>query len=267
MPPSITPQRAHQLFALVNSRLCCPASSPAPCIPFLFPDDGCWGRAHEMCRLMIADGAQPEKVWIYGNLQVQSRNKPDCVVRWGWHVAPTLQVNTGSAVETWVVDPSLFAEPVRQSTWFGVQGDPSAQLVPSAASVFYRSSSGWTQDDPTYTRTNEVLETYRRELRLRSASASGPPPYFNCMVRPAGVQFFGTLAARQTHTWFSWGWNPAWDVLWSVMPLTPCPGGPQLELRVKTERANSTQSTYWLTVTNLTGDAVRFEGRYDVVAY
>ena len=87
MPPAVAPQRARQLFDLVNSRLCCPASAPAPCIPFLYPDDGCWARAHEMCRLMIAAGAQPEKVWIYGTpppflpLKVSSQNKPNCLVQ------------------------------------------------------------------------------------------------------------------------------------------------------------------------------------------
>lgn len=264
--PAVSPARARQLFALVNSRTCCPASATAPCIPYLYPDDGCWGRAHEMCRLMLADGASPNKVWIYGSLTVQSRNKPNCVVNWGWHVAPTLEVNTGTTVETWVVDPSLFAEPVPRATWAGVQGDPGAQLVPTGPEVFYRSSGGWVQHDPSYTETNNVLETYRNQLRLRTASSAGPPPYLNCMVLPPRVQFFGTLAARQTHTWFTWGWNAAWDVIWTVMPLTPCPGGPQVELKTKVERTGST-CTYWLTVTNVTGEAVRFEARYDVVAY
>src|ERR1700682_3926741 len=110
MPPPVSIQRAQQLSPLVRARLCCPASAPAPCIPFLYPDDGCWARAHEMCRLMIADGAQPEKVWIYGNLRVNSQNKPNCLVDWGWHVAPTLQVNTGGGIQTWVIDPSLFPQ-------------------------------------------------------------------------------------------------------------------------------------------------------------
>lgn len=47
--PELAPvslQRANELFNLVNAQLCCPASAAAPCIPFLYPDDGCWGRAH-----------------------------------------------------------------------------------------------------------------------------------------------------------------------------------------------------------------------------
>src|SRR2546425_191015 len=51
----VTPQQAQQLFALVASQ---------SYIPFKYPDNGCWGRAHEMCRLIIASAVQPRKVWI-----------------------------------------------------------------------------------------------------------------------------------------------------------------------------------------------------------
>jgi hypothetical protein len=268
MPPAVTPQRAQQLFNLVNARLCCPASCPAPCIPFLYPDDGCWGRAHEMCRLMIADGSQPEKVWIYGNLRVSSQNKPDCVVRWGWHVAPTLQVAAGAGVQTWVIDPSLFTGPVTQAAWFSVQGDPNAVLEPSPANVFYRGRGGaGTQFDPSYTETNTVLTRYRNNLKLRAASAEGPPPYFACMVKPAGVQWFGSIGPNQSRRWFTWGWSPSSHIIWTVMPLTPCPGAPQLTWKTQVERANANQCTYWIIVTNLTGDPVKFEGRYDVLRW
>lgn len=268
MPPAVTPQRAQQLFDVVNARLCCPASAPAPCIPFLFPDDGCWGRAHEMCRLMRAEGAQPEKVWIYGSLRVNSANKPDCVVEWGWHVAPTLQVSTASGVQTWVIDPSLFPGPVERATWKGVQGDPGAVLEPSTADIFQRSQGGgWTTTDPTYVQTNDVLRHYRDLLRLRSASAAGPPPYFACMSKPAGVQWFGSIGPNQTASWFTFGWPATAHIIWTVMPLTPCRGAPQLTWKVRVERANATQCTYWIAVTNLTSDPVKFEGRYDVLKW
>ncbi len=264
----VTPQRARQLFDLCNARVCCPGSASAPCIPFVFPDDGCWGRAHEMCRLMIADGAQPEKVWIYGSLRVDSQNKPNCVVTWGWHVAPTLQVSTGGGVQTWVVDPSLFPEPVERSVWAGVQGDPGALLVPSGPEIFYRSrDGGYIDTDPTYAQTNQVLADYRNALRLRSASSDGPPPYFACTPQAPRVQWRGSLGPNQTQTWFTWGWGAAWHVLWTVMPLTSCPGGPQLRWKVQVERANATQCTYWIKVTNLTSDPVKFEGRYDVLSW
>ena len=129
---------------------------------------------------MISAGEQPEKVWIYGRLQVNTRNNPNCVVRWGWHVAPTLQVSTDAGAEMQVIDPSLFLNPVTEAQWKGVQGDATATLVGTDASVFYRSSTGEIETDPTYAQTAQVLATYRLQLKLRSSSSLGPPPYRNC---------------------------------------------------------------------------------------
>ena len=260
--PIVTLARAQQLFALCNGQICCPCSAPSPCIPFLYPDNGCWARAHEMCRLMIADGAQPEKVWIRGQLRVNSSNKPNCLVQWAWHVAPTLQVNINGSPQTYVIDPSLCNEPVPLAAWKGIQGDPNASLTPSGADQYW--PSGGT--DPNYSQTATDLTTHRNLLKLRSASSDGPPPYTSCMVRPPGTQWFGLIEGNQTQLWFSWGWPAGAHVLWHVMPLTPCPGGAQLTWDVAVERANGSQATYWITVTNRSADRVRFAGRYDTVS-
>ncbi len=170
--------RAQQIFDAMNATSCDPLTVPAPCIPFMYPDDGCWGRAHEMARLMINMGENPKKVWIQGGLQVSTRNKPNCVVNWGWHVAPTLCVRGPGFFQNqdMVIDPSLFTTPVSKATWKGVQGDPSATLTDSAASIFYLWGN---QTDPTYTQTNTVLANYRLQLLNRSIQ-HGPPPYANC---------------------------------------------------------------------------------------
>jgi hypothetical protein len=42
-PPSVSPQRAQELFDQMLGQSCDPKSAAAPCIPFLYPDDGCWG--------------------------------------------------------------------------------------------------------------------------------------------------------------------------------------------------------------------------------
>jgi hypothetical protein len=170
--------KAQQAFDAMNATSCDPTTVPAPCIPFLYPDDGCWGRAHEMCRLMIAMGLSPKKVWIQGSLHVVSANKPDCNVYWGWHVAPTLCVRTSLfRTKTMVIDPALFPNPVDISTWKGKQGDPGAVLTESEAEIFYLFSNS---TDPTYSQTNTVLSTYRLYLQNRTIQY-GPPPYAACM--------------------------------------------------------------------------------------
>ena len=170
--------KAQQIFDAMNATSCDPLTVPAPCIPFLYPDDGCWGRAHEMCRLMINMGLKPKKVWIQGSLHVATKNNPNCNVWWGWHVAPTLCVRGPGFCQTqdMVIDPSLFTTPVSKATWKGVQGDANATLTDSDASIFYL----WNNStDPTYVQTNQVLATYRLQLQNR-AIQHGPPPYANC---------------------------------------------------------------------------------------
>jgi hypothetical protein len=178
----VSRKRAQQLFDLCAATTCNPLSVPPPCIPFLYPDDGCWGRAHEMCRLMINDGASPRKVWIYGWLHTLTKNNPNCFVDWGWHVAPTLCVWKcwwwPFSSEEQVIDPSLFTTPVSRETWKSVQGDANATFVSTPAGVFSRWSGD--QPDPGYVQTNIVLANHRTLLQLRSLGPDGPPPYANC---------------------------------------------------------------------------------------
>lgn len=259
---SATLAQAQQMFNLVSPKVCCPATAAAPCIPFNYPDDGCWGRAHEMCRLMIAAGITPNKVWIFGNLRAVSQNNPNCQVLWGWHVAPTLSVGA----QTYVIDPSLFNGPVTQATWASVQGDPHRTLIPSPASTFWRNQNPASAiTDPTYSQTNSVLNTYRNALRVRATSAAGPPPYAQCIARRPGVQFVGVIPGGATQHWFTYNWPAAWHMVWTMMPLTTCPGAPQVTWKTRVERASATYATYWIMVTNLTSNAVRFEGRYDIL--
>jgi hypothetical protein len=172
--------RAQQVFHAMQATSCDPLTVPPPCIPFRYPDDGCWARAHEMCRLMIDMGLSPKKVWIQAStrLHVNTRNNPLCFVEWGWHVAPTLCVRGPGflQLQRMVIDPSLFTTPVSKATWKGVQGDPNASLTDTAAAIYWLWGSG---TDPTYAQTNHYLAVYRLKLQAR-AIQQGPPPYANC---------------------------------------------------------------------------------------
>lgn len=168
----VTPEVAREWFARLARQ---------EHIPFGYPDDGCWGRAHEMCRIMAAEGVAAGKVWIYGRLSVETANHPFCKVSWGWHVAPTLGV---LGAEVHVLDPSIFPVPVTRLSWVEGMGDPHAAVHETEASVFYRGRTGRTSQDPDYTRTEGVLARYRRQLALRVAE-HGAPPYDYCGESPA----------------------------------------------------------------------------------
>ncbi len=175
----ISATRAQQVFDAMSATSCAPLTVPAPCIPFLYPDDGCWARAHEMCRLMINMGLSPRKVWIDAStrLHVNTKNNPNCFVEWGWHVAPTLCVRGPYIFQSqqMVIDPSLFTTPVSKPTWKGVQGDPGATLTDTDWTQFWHGGG----DDPTYANTNYYLNFYRLALQARAVQV-GPPPYAYC---------------------------------------------------------------------------------------
>jgi Glutaminase len=173
--------KAQQVFNAMAATSCDPLTVPVPCIPFLYPDDGCWARAHEMCRLMINMGLSPRKVWIDHSpgtwLHVDTRNNPQCYVEWGWHVAPTLCVRGPKFLQTEriVIDPALFTTPVSEAAWKGVQGDPNATLTHTGADQFWHGGG----TDPTYAASNAILAQYRLALQNRTNQV-GPPPYANC---------------------------------------------------------------------------------------
>jgi hypothetical protein len=172
----VSPARAQEIFDAMNATSCQPLTVPAPCIPFLYPENGCWARAHEMRRLMLNMGHSSRKVWIHGALQTPTKNSPNCEVLWGWHVAPTLCVRYWLLfARRMVIDPSLFAAPITKATWKSVQGDPAATLNDTHGSIYYFPNT----TDPTYSDTNHYLAHYRAVLQNRSIN-QGPPPYAHC---------------------------------------------------------------------------------------
>jgi len=182
--PWPTEEQAHLLFALVQGKSCA-TSSPAPdCLPFLYPDDGCKARAHEMCRLIQGAGFTPRKVWIKpfaANtwLTVGTKNSPACGVAWSHHVAPLLKVVTNaSTVEDYVIDPSLFNGPALMKDWVArIQGS-STQVPPTTVLpwYFYKSTG---EQDAAFSTTNAELAEVREKFEQR-VKDRGAPPYAAC---------------------------------------------------------------------------------------
>jgi photosystem II stability/assembly factor-like uncharacterized protein len=113
-----------------------------------------------------------------------------------------------------------------------------------------------------------ILQPHARVLRAGTRNRGvWEIPVDGWLTAPVcAVQWTGTLAGNETKRWFSSNWPATWQVLWTVMPTTVRPGGPQLSWSVQVERADAEHATYWITVSNLTPDAVNFEGRYCVLS-
>lgn len=181
--PPVSEARAGEVFGGMKGRSCVPCNPSSDCVAFLFPDDGCWIRAHIMCHLMRAGGPDtatnppedPEKVWINAatRLVAPTVNHPDCRVEWGWHVAPTLTVSLAGGDEKRVIDPSLSPAPESEAAWKNRQGDPGATLTDTAWTDY-----NWIGDTQAVdlATANQRMQLYRNRLRDRCLDI-GPPPY------------------------------------------------------------------------------------------
>jgi hypothetical protein len=79
-----------------------------------------------------------------------------------------------------------------------------------------------------------------------------------------GVQFTGTLGPNASGRWFTFNWPASWHVVWYMMP-TSTGAAPELNWSVAVQRADANNTTYWITITNLTNVAITFEARYAVL--
>ena len=90
-------------------------------IPFKYPEDGCYARAHKMSWAFDDAGIDSAKIFVEGNLEVKTKNTPDGTVNWWYHVAPVVLIDFKGVVEPYVFDPSLFEKPVKAQEWVKVQ--------------------------------------------------------------------------------------------------------------------------------------------------
>jgi hypothetical protein len=182
---AVTQAKANEMFTMVSGLSCLPPNPVTPpCITFLYPKDGCYARAHEMCRLMGLQGVSSKKVFnyagSYNDLYVQTKNSPFCSVNWWYHVAPTLRVRKSfPSTEEQVIDPALFTGPVTTTAWQAKQTDPNATLVSTDASVYFRDKGGNLSYDPNYINTTADLKLLLGSL-MKWWEDYGPPPYANC---------------------------------------------------------------------------------------
>lgn len=164
----VTLDAAKRFFSIVERQ---------PHIPFQYPANGCWARAHEMCRLIEHHidqnaGDVTAKIWHYGELSVVTDNTPECSVGWGFHVAPVVKVDG----EWLVIDPALFDQPVSVDRWLSrQQPDPTAFHIFTSRHIFHRKLSGGLfieiEGD-----TEEDLQKFRVKL-IAQIYEHGPIPY------------------------------------------------------------------------------------------
>jgi hypothetical protein len=100
---------------------------------FNYPQGNCHNRAELMCMYLKKQGISNFKIWNFPPskfsflsslmLEVKDKNNftPTGMVRWGYHVAPVVLTRKNEKLDTLVLDPSLFSEPVNYRKWLSVQ--------------------------------------------------------------------------------------------------------------------------------------------------
>lgn len=177
--PPVTPARATQIFDDMNSETCVACDPSLSCIPFLYPDDGCWIRAHLMAYDMrgYSPPEDPEKIYIHGcTLDPFVPNHPDCRLpwKWGWHIAPTLMVTLPGGDEKRVIDPSLASAPISETEWKNLNNPLSTPTLTSLDwTVYNPRTSGSIATDA---QAQSDMQPYRDDLKARCLQY-GPPPY------------------------------------------------------------------------------------------
>lgn len=105
-------------------------------IPFGFPEDGCYARAHEMSFQFKKKGIATGKIFATGKFRISNEKADKGGVTWGFHVAPFLTLYRDGKLDILIVDPSLFHEPVLLDDWLGaLTSHPRSRLD----SVFFTS--------------------------------------------------------------------------------------------------------------------------------
>lgn len=136
----------------------CLAAGPilyGQCVPYQYVADGCYARAHKMRQIIEGTyGYTSYKVFNYadqcpaspGVLAVNATLwGNNCCVRWWYHVAPYVYVQSGASQVAYLLDPSMHSAPVAISTWLNAQKNTACGYTAGTVhkQAYYTSSAYW----------------------------------------------------------------------------------------------------------------------------
>lgn len=180
-------QQIDQLALQTAAHGCALPNASDGCIPFLYAQTGCWARAHRVCELLGNAGVVAGKLWVFGDLRVNTPNVPACQMTWAWHTAAFLRIKTTSGEDIRVIDPSMFPDrSASREEWIGAQNDSAAVQRYSDRSVYKLTNicrgraeahSLW---DTGHRETIAHLALYRQQL----LEMNPPPPFAPCRSTP-----------------------------------------------------------------------------------
>jgi hypothetical protein len=219
--------------------------------------------------VLVGAGAPPSGNQGPDRSRLDFSNYGACVDAQGWGREVTStgygDLQGGTNVDLWYTgrfSGTSSASPIVVGALACVQGVLRAhgrpRLSPARARELLRATGSPQQDAPGRPATQRIGN--RPNLRQLIPTALPTATW-------TGVQFRGQIPAHGTQRWFTFRWPAHWHVLWTVMPTSPRPGGPQLRYRTRVERATDYYATYWIEIVNLVDTPVDFEGRFAVLGW
>lgn len=139
-------------------------------IPFGYPEDGCYARAHRMSIFLDMKGITSGKVFIEGDLNVKTKNSPKGEVSWWFHVAPVVNVRKNGQEIPYVFDPSIFDRPVPVQEWFDIQTKGKKETYYTKRFNYQPTDRNKVLSDyrfPDLNHSIKSLNTYSKVVRLR----------------------------------------------------------------------------------------------------
>jgi hypothetical protein len=181
--PLVDACQVQTLFDAV-SHATCPLPNASPeCVPFLFPDNGCWARAHAMCnQLRDEHRVTAGKAWLYGDLCVATRNHRSGHVAWDNHVAPIVRSGE-TADDLMVLDPSVFSGPTTLAAWQHAIVKEDSRPIITKASIYTQ----FAPRDCAREEDGELvsdLKYFQACLLARARGLPSPPPYARAVPCP-----------------------------------------------------------------------------------
>jgi hypothetical protein len=169
---NISLAEAARLFsALGQSTFLTSTGTIAP-VPFHYPPDGCYDRAHVMAAILTQMGYASEKLFAVSRassgiagLHVATEYAADVpphaqpAVTWWYHVAPVIRVSAGTQGESaeMVLDPSMMDRPVPINDWTGqMSGGTFSRLTLSQLESELQTHPGYRGMTVTYTASRQT---------------------------------------------------------------------------------------------------------------
>ena len=84
-------------------------------IPFRYPDDGCYARAHKVALILDEMGIISVKSFLVGDLKLVTQDSPRGFVEWWYHVAAAIHVK--GLDELFIFDPTASDTPLSKTEW------------------------------------------------------------------------------------------------------------------------------------------------------